>query len=144
MNIESYKYLWDGSEPEWILQYHDHIVWHIEFNFEGSGPNKNQIIQMHKIIPELHKEPLPVVYKILKGKHIYRTKEHYQNIEIKELERLCSELDFNFTTESKQIGGYLPISKDNYALLIEDEQIEKQVIKKMLESGVKVEIIHVD
>jgi hypothetical protein len=44
----------------------------------------------------------------------------------------------------EQAGGYLPISKDGHALLIEDEEVANKVHRKMIEAGVNIVEAHVD
>lgn len=144
MNIEEFKYLWDGSEPNWSLQHIDHVVWHLVIHFGEMGPSTHEIIKIRKIVPELKSKKVTSIYQELKGHSIYRTQEKYGNLESRKLSSQASELGLNVELESEQIGGYLPISKDNSALIIEDDCLAKMVVEKMIEAGVKVVDVHVD
>ncbi len=139
MNIEDYKYLWDGSQPGWALHYTDHVVWHLIFNFGYNGPGKKTIVKLHGFVPEFQNEKLPFVYKKVKGKSKYRTERYYEHIiEAKELERKAYDVGLNIELEPCQIGGYLPMYNRNIALAIDDDEMAKEIEKKMLEAGVKV------
>lgn len=144
MSIEEFKYLWDGSETGWFLQHTDHVIWHLIFYFEKTGPSKQELSKLHKIVPELKSLKITSIYNNLKGHSIYRTQETYGNIESRRLFEKASALGLNVDLECKQIGGYLPISKDNFALIIEDDNLANRVIEKMIEAGVEIIEIHVD
>jgi hypothetical protein len=144
MSIEDYKYLWDGSQPGWELQHHDHTDWYLVFEFTGSGPSKEEIANMHKCVPELREEKLPHVYRILKGTSSFRTSEPVGNIEAREMHRTARELDLKVTMEAQQISSYLPIYKEKQVLLIEDGDLSQQIAKKMIEAGVPVVEVHID
>ena len=144
MNIDEFKYLWDGSEPGWFLQHIDHVVWHLIIRFDKNGPSNQEMIKLHKIVPELSLKKVASIYKDLKGRSNYRTQENYGNLESRKLYSQATELGLNAELESEQNGGYLPISKDNLALIIEDHSLANMVVKKMVEAGVKIEEIHID
>ncbi len=144
MNIEKYKYLWDGSQPGWVLHHDNHVVWHLIFNFGDNGPEKDTIVKLHGFVPEFQNEKLPVVYKKVKGTSKYRTERYYGKIEAKELERKAVDLGLNIKLEHRQFDVYLPIYNNNIALAIDDDEIAKEVGKKMLEAGVKEIYTHVE
>jgi hypothetical protein len=144
MSIEEFKYLWDGTEPGWFLQHIDHVVWNLIIHFRESGPSNQEISKLYKIVPELSSKKITSIYKELKGHSIYRTQENYGNIESRRLYSQAIELGLNVELESKQIGGYLPISKDNSALIIKDDSLANMVVEKMIEAGVKIVEVHVD
>lgn len=144
MSIEEFKYLWDGSENGWFLQHTDRVVWHLIIHFGEMGPSNLEIRKLHKIVPELNSKKVTSIYKELKGHSSYRTQENYGNIESRALHSQAIELGLNVELESKQIGGYLPISIDNSALIIEDDSLANMVVKNMIEAGVKIVEVHVD
>jgi hypothetical protein len=144
MSIEEFKYLWDGSEPGWFLQHINHVVWHLIIHFGEMGPSNQEISKLHRIVPELKSKKVTSIYKELKGHSSYRTQEKYGNIESRTLYSQVSKLGLNVELESEQIGGYLPISKDNFALIIEDDSLVNMVVENMIEAGVKIVEVHVD
>ncbi|WP_299407268.1 hypothetical protein [Acaryochloris sp. IP29b_bin.148] len=144
MSIEEFKYLWDGSETGWFLQHIDRVEWRLIFYFGKTGPSNLELIKLHKIVPELKSLKITSIYNNLKGHAIYRTQEKYGNIESRRLFEQASALGLNVDLESKQVGGYLPISKDNCVLIIEDDNLANRVVGKMIEAGVEVVEIHVD
>jgi hypothetical protein len=115
------------------------------FNNSGEmGPSNLEISKLHKILPELNSKKITSIYTELKGHSIYRTQENYGNIESRALYSQAIELGLNVELESEQIGGYLPISIDNFALIIEDASLANIVVKNMIEAGVKIVEVHVD
>jgi len=138
MNIEQYKYLWDGSEEGWVLHHIDHVVWNITYLFSSEGPSKDEIVALRKVVPELKNQSLSVVLKKVKGVQDYKVSYPYGNIEAKRLEHEAANLGLKYKLNAVQIGGYLPVSKENIALLIEDDKTSAAVCKKMLEVGVPV------
>jgi hypothetical protein len=144
MSIEELKYLWDGSESGWCIYHIDHVVWHLIIHFGESGPSNQEISKLHKIVPELRSKKITSIYKELKGHSIYRTQENYGNMESRRLYSQSIELGLNVELQSEQIGGYLPISKDNSALIIEDDSLANMVVEKMIEAGVRIMEVHVD
>jgi hypothetical protein len=144
MSIKEFKYLWGGSEHGWFLQHIDHVLWHLIIHFGEMGPSNLEISKLHKILPELNSKKITSIYTELKGHSIYRTQENYGNIESRALYSQAIELGLNVELESEQIGGYLPISIDNFALIIEDASLANIVVKNMIEAGVKIVEVHVD
>jgi hypothetical protein len=138
MNIEKYKYLWDGSEEGWTLHHIDQVVWIITYLFSSKGPTKDEIIALHKLVPSFKDKSLSFVLKNVKCVREYKDEYQYGNIEAKRLEGEINVLGLNYKTEAVQAGSYLPVSKDNMALIIEDKQTSIAVSKKMLEAGVPV------
>jgi hypothetical protein len=138
MNIEQYKYLWDGSEEGWALHHTDHVVWNITYLFSPEGPSKDEIVKLRKVVPEFKNKALSLVLKKLKGVQDYTDESPYGNIEAKRLESVIGSLGLKYKMNAEQIGGYLPVSKDNMALLIEDEKTSITVCEKMIEAGVPV------
>jgi hypothetical protein len=145
MNIEQYKCLWDGSEEGWVLHHTDHVVWSITYLFSPEGPSKDEIVALRKVVPEFKNKSLSFVVKKLKGVQDYTDESPYGNIEAKILESEIGSLGLKCTMNAEQMGGYLPVSKNNMAVLIEDEKICIAVCEKMLEAGVPVKYhTHVD
>jgi hypothetical protein len=144
MSIEQFKYLWDGSEPGWFLKHIDRVVWHLIIYFEEIGPSKREMIDLHKILPELRFKNITLIYKELKGCLTYRTQESFGNVDSRALYSQAIELGLNVKLESKQIGGYMPISENNYALIIEDDNLARMVVDEMIKVGVKIVEVHVD
>lgn len=138
MSIEKYQYLWDGSDEGWVLHFTDHVVWYITYLFSSLGPSKDEIVALRKVVPEFKGRTLSDVLKMVKSVQDYKVENSYGNIEAKRLGGEIRNLGLKFKMEAVQIGGYLPVSKDNVALVIEDDQINIAVCKKMLEAGVPV------
>jgi hypothetical protein len=144
MSIEEFEYLWDGSERGWFLQHIDHVVWHLIIHFGEMRPSNLEISKLHKILPELNSKKITSIYTEIKGHSIYRTQENYGNLESRALYSQAVELGLNVELESEQIGGYLPISIDNFALIIENDSLASTVVKNMIEAGVKIVEVHID
>jgi hypothetical protein len=142
--MEEFKYLWDGSEPGWFLQRTDHIVWHLIIHFGETEPSKQEIVKLHQTVPELRSKTVTAIYQEMKGLSSYQTRETYGNIESRSLYAQLCEQGLNAELGSEQVGGYLPVSKDNCPLLIEDDGLAKIIVQKMIEAGVEIVEIYVD
>ena len=138
MSIEDYRYLWDGTEPGWMLQRFDHAECYLVFEFADGGPSSKEIMQMHKCLPELRKEKTSHVYRVLDKVPSYRTTESLGNIEAQNIRSTASKLGLNVAIEVEHNISYLPVFNEKQALLIDDEDLSKQVVKKMIEAGVPV------
>lgn len=74
----------------------------------------------------------------MKGIQTYEDEYLYGNIEARRLESAVRNRGLEYKLDSVQIGGYLPVSKENMTLIIEDDQTNIAVCKKMLDAGVPV------
>ena len=50
------EYLWDGSGVDWVLHHIDQTVWYLLFEFGVNGPEKEVIVKLHNLIPELQRD----------------------------------------------------------------------------------------
>lgn len=144
MSIDELKYLWDGSEPGWELAHVDSVEWHLTFDFDVAGPTQAEIINLRKVVPELMHLKLPLVYKELRGVAQYVTLQGFGNMEAHKLEAQARELNLRVKKEDKQTGGYLPVLNGKNALIIEDEELLRSVVEKMIAAGVNIIEIHAD
>mgnify|MGYP000521896895 CR=1 FL=1 len=144
MVLEEYKYLWDGSDNGWYLQYLESTSWFLIFRFSEEGPEKHELTKLHRLVPELKGKSLPFLYRKLKGQSEYCTEESYGNIEVRELENKSKDLFLNVQVKAIDSSGYLPMHRQGSALLIEDEHLSALITKKMIEEGVEVVVVHAD
>ncbi|MCO7223377.1 hypothetical protein [Pleionea sp. CnH1-48] len=138
MKLDDLEYLWDGSDPGWQLHRIDSQVWRLIFRFAQGGPSNQEIIALRKVVPEFKKMKLLEVVCLLKGEGYYDTPDIFNDKECNNMAALATNLGLKFEIITEQSIGYLPVSKDNYALLIEDEELSLVVCEKMLEAGVPV------
>lgn len=144
MSVDDYRYLWDGSEPGWTLQRFDRTAWSVSFDFPETGPTQASILALRKLLDELRDVPLPQVLRQLRGKSSYTLPRELGNIEVRQLMDAARELGLEVTTEAVDHSGYLPISADGVALIIEDDDLSTRVAERMLTEGVPITEVHVD
>ena len=144
MSIDDYKYLWDGSQPGWELQRIDKIIWRVVFKFGESGPSKKEIVDLHKLLPEFKSKSVTEVYKILYDQSFYQLQDMLGNIEARSIYEEASKLGIMVEIESIDDSDYLVVFKDDHALIIDDNELYKLVVQKMIDKNVKVNIVHID
>lgn len=144
MPIDEYRHLWDGSEPGWTLHRVEHIAWSVSFSFSETGPTPSEIVALRKLLDEFRNSSMPAVLQQLRGQSTYMMPYELGNIEMRQLVDSARELGLEVKAESIDRGGYLPVSSEGHALIIEDDDISAQVKERMIAAGVPITDVHVD
>lgn len=143
--LKEFAYLWDGTEPKWYLSHIQKSQWYFDISFAAPGATLKDIQKLRKILPELNALPLPECLKQLRNCTAFQTKRIYYNIEMHQIAEKLSASGFEFNAFAKVIDSYLPVRADSLGLLIEDDELKKIVVEKMLENGCEVkDTVHVD
>jgi len=142
--IDEYRYLWDGSEPGWRLRETDFTVHYISFCFGECGPSKADVLALRRLLDEFRDRPMHEVWNQLRGSESYTIPRDFTNLEMRSLVERAERAGLTVTLDGEQRGGYLPISADGGALIIEDDELAKAVAEKMIAAGVPVEHEHID
>ncbi|MCB9678209.1 MAG: hypothetical protein H6737_24120 [Alphaproteobacteria bacterium] len=138
-DLSELAYLWDGSDPGWVL----HRVDHFEFTVVVSVPvvNARVLATLRRVLWGLRdRRPAEVRQALSRGE--YRV-AHLGHIAHRQLCETLEAAGVAFHSEVVDLGGYLPV-KDGTALLIEDEKLGREVAERMLAAGVPVLEVHVD
>ncbi len=142
--IDAYRHLWDGSEPGWKIHHIERVMWRITFAFEGDGPTECEVAAMRILLDEFRNIPAVDVWRRLRGCASYTAANEQGNIDSRSLIDAALNLGLSARAEPIDRGGYIPVSPDGTALVIEDDEIAGQVTQKMIAAGIPVEIVHVD
>jgi hypothetical protein len=143
--LDEYRHMWDGTEPGWTLTRVDRLTWRVVFAFDPSGPTKAEVIRLRKLLKESQDVPTAEVWNCLRGATSYQAQEEFGNLDAKRLHGQATKAGLRATFTSRDEGGYLPISPLGMATIIEDDDMARQVIARMMEAGVSVKnITHVD
>ena len=87
---------------------------------------------------------MPAVLQQLRGQSTYALPHELGNIEMQQLVDTARELGLEVKAESIDRGGYLPVSSEGHALIIEDDDIAAQVEERMIAAGVPIADVHVE
>lgn len=142
--LQELAFLWDGSQPHWKLQHIDYALYWVTFLFAESGPTATEIIGIRKTLDEFRDQPMQQVLSKLRAKNSYKLLRSLTNLEMRSLVEEANEHGLKVTVDGRQTGGYVLISPDMMAFLIEDEKLRAAAIDRMIAAGVPVEHIHVD
>ncbi|MDC6171019.1 hypothetical protein [Paucibacter sp. XJ19-41] len=133
-----YKYLWDGSEPGWALAYIYRQCIKISLNFGGTGPSLKEIKSLRAIIPEYGELPATEVLTKLRT-HTSLDLGEFEPVEGRRISDAFRKQGLTVEAFTEDRSGYLPINElTNVALIIEDDEISRQVCAEALRLGLPV------
>ena len=144
MTIDTYKYLWDGSELGWALQYIERVIWKMEVHFVDGKPTKAELLVMHRLLPELRAQSISKVYACLAGESKYVSPNEYGSLEARKLSTEAKQAGLNVLLFSDDRSSYIPIKNGKTALVIDDGALAELVVKKMMDAGVPIKTVHID
>ena len=135
--VDSYQYLWDESE-EWALSAQYKSQDSLKINFAGNQATIQEIIALRKLLVAYRNIPVSEIKSLLKNK-----KEIdlgiISSMEAGWIISHAKKLNLKITATDASVTNYLPIHlKTNTALIIEDNDLAKKTIEKMLESGAPI------
>jgi hypothetical protein len=142
--LNDYQYLWDGTE-EWGLcaQYNSQSS--LKIIFAGSQATIAEIIALRKLLVGYRNTPVIEIKSFLKNKKEVEL-GILSSMEANRMINHAKQLNLEIVAIDVSVTDYLPIHlKNNTALIIEDDDLARRAIKKMLESGIAVtEHIEID
>ena len=144
MPIDEFSHLWDGSESGWTLHHYNRMEWTISFQFGDDGPTLAEISAMRNVLDDLRNQPVKSIWDKLRGKTSYLLSETLSNLEMRWLVDKADRASLRTSVEPVDRSGYLPVSLDGSAMIIEDDRLADEVARRMIEAGVPVQEIHVD
>lgn len=143
-DLGEYEYLWNGSEPRWHLLHFDKVVWTVVIHFPAAGPSINDVVALRRAFPSFGERPAAEVLRDVRGKVTLVAASDLSNIEHQDAVRRAGDAGLVVESRARQAGGFLPVSTDGHALLMENEEIARRVVEKMIAAGVDVEELHAD
>jgi hypothetical protein len=140
--LDFYQYLWDGSDEWSLFAIYEHSS-SLKIRFAGSQATIEEIIAVRKLIVAYQNTPAIEIKSLLKNKQEIDL-GIMPSIEARRLISEAKELTLSIVAIDASVTNYLPIhSISNTALIIEDDDLAKRVIEKMLKSGIPI-IEHIE
>jgi hypothetical protein len=133
--LNCYQYLWDGSD-EWGLMAIYNPQSSLKISFAGSQATIKEIIAVRKLIVAYQNTPA------IEIKSLFQNKQEIDlgimpSIEARRIIDRARQLNLEIIATDVSVTNYLPIHlKTNAGLIIEDDDLARRVIEKMLQSGV--------
>jgi hypothetical protein len=142
--LDSYQYLWDGSEEWCLIAMYEHSS-SLKIRFAGSQATIQEIIAVRKLIVAYQNTPASEIKSLLKDKQEIDL-GIMPSIEARRMISKAKELTLEIIATDVSVTEYLPINpRTSMALIIEDNDLAKRVVEKMIKSGVTVtEHIEID
>ncbi|WP_398496189.1 hypothetical protein [Variovorax sp.] len=67
-SIEEFSYLWDGSEPGWVVVHHSEDREVLQVVFADGGPSVSEVKALRSVVPDLAERAAAEVLALLRGK----------------------------------------------------------------------------
>ena len=141
--LDDYAYLWDGSDPGWRVRHIHHRVWRLEIVFGHDGPSTSEIRALRKLLPSLGSLPAREAFATLEGTPRYQLAEPVGAIERRWILDRTDALGLTVEATAEDLGSSIPVRNDE-VLLIEDDDVAREVVARMQAAGVRMEHIEVD
>jgi hypothetical protein len=134
--IDCYRYLWDGSE-DWVLNAYDRLQMSLTVSFAGDRATIQEIMALRKLITAYQNTPVIQIKSLLGDRKEIDIGVLYEREAYRILAR-AKELDLTIVSKRICTTYYIPIDRNNCALIIENDDLSKRVTAKMLEAGVPI------
>lgn len=141
--LDSVKYLWDGSEPGWRLQIAYRSEEHFTFLFSPNGPSLREIMALRRLLPELCEVPVARVFTLLKGQTRFARDVLLCSRAAWILRQAAAAEGLRFETVWKDCTSYLP-TRAGEAMLIRDDALARRIAERMIQAGVPVDHVAAD
>lgn len=135
---DKYKYLWDGSEPGWVLIYIYRQRTSVSLRFNSSGPSLQDIKNLRAIMSAYSELSVVEALAKFRGKELLSLGE-FESKEGLRISEACRDRGFAVEVVVEDISGYLPVNElADIALLIEDDEVRREVCAEALRFGLPV------
>ncbi len=136
--IHTYQYLWDGSQPGWVLTRLSGNYVDLSLKFELSGPSTRELMAVRRSVREFKSVPLNQIIEQLRGCSTYPL-GRFESKEARKVAASCINENLNVVEEIIDFPRFLPTNEiTNSVLLIEDNELAKRVYESALQHGVPV------
>lgn len=137
-SIERYSYLWDGSEPGWVLHRLNHQVVSLTLLFERSEPSVCEMKAIRLSVPAYHEMSVSPAVAELRGKRSINLGE-FESREARQIAEACRKQGLAVHEDTVDKSGFLMCNeKTNMCLLIEDDRLSEAVKDEALRRGIPV------
>jgi hypothetical protein len=139
--VEDYRFLWDGSEPGWILVHMSRQTVKLSLVFGDKGPDLRQVKAIRKAVLAYAALPASEALASLRG-HSSIDLGEFESREARSLARDCRDIDLVVQEQVIDHSGYsLFNEKNKVCLLIQDDALAKQVCEEALSRKLPVQYI---
>jgi hypothetical protein len=140
---EQYSYLWNGSQPGWVLLCIDGQRFKLTIEFAEGGPSAREFGAIRKVVPEFQALSLSSVIERLKAQSSLPLGE-FESSEARRLVQSCKDVGLTVTQLVRELPCYLLVNElTKSALLIEDDDLANRVKETALKRLVPVRHIEV-
>lgn len=143
-DLNEFSYLWDGSEPGWTLAKGSYTRWTIAVAFTSAGATVREVRALRLAVPELRSQTASAVFSAVRGVRSIVVADSVGNTACRELMQALERNGLRATATAKVTHCGLPISKDQIALIIEDDDLALAVAERMEKEGVPVHQVEED
>ncbi len=138
---DDYAYLWNGSQPGWVLLRISRQTHSIAITFAAGGPTLREVATLRSVAPSFSAMPASEAFAALKGKSRVALGE-FESMEGRLLAERCKLHGLTVESTVNDKSGHLPFNeKDNQCLLIEDNTLSEAVCQRAISQGIRVKHI---
>lgn len=140
-HIEDYAYLWDGTDPGWIILDTCQQYAEVSLVFSAQGPSLRDVADVRSTLPAYAQKTATEVWTDLKG----RARLPLGTLELREARELadrCLRLGLTIEIVARDASSRLPYHESRkLALVIEDAELSESVCRTAIEHGVRIDRI---
>jgi hypothetical protein len=144
-DLAALAYLWDGSEPEWSLRELRRQERRLVIVFEASGATARDLASLREVFDEFRDRPAQELWEELSGNGRIAIERVYSPKDVERVVDAATARGLKVELSARESIGYVPVNTHTQsALLIEDDELAREVAERMLAAGVACEIADVD
>ena len=138
---KQYQYLWDGSQPGWVLKRsHGHYV-DLSLTFNFSGPSNGELMAVRRAVSEYKSLPFSEVIAQLRDRQSLPL-GRFVSDEARAIVAACRQEGLCVAEEVINAARYVPTNEiTGTVLLIEDDVVANQVFSFAVQNGVPVRLV---
>lgn len=136
--IRSYQYLWDGSQPGWVLTRLNGTYVELSLMFEQTGPSAQELMAVRRSVPEFKSLPLNQVIERLRGRSNFFL-GRFESRQASRVAEACCNEGLSVLEKIPDAPRFLPTNeRTNSVLIIEDDELAMRVYDSALQHGIPV------
>lgn len=137
-SIEHYRYLWDGTKPEWVLVHLNCQAVSLGLVFGSSGPSLDEVTRVRRAVPAFTQLTTSELLAKFRGQSFVDLGE-FESSDAHRIAKFCRTSGLQVREQVQDRSRYVPLNeKTNACLIIEDDGLSKEVCKEALKQGIRV------
>lgn len=138
---ERYKYLWDGSEPGWVLIRMNRETTLLTVEFQSDSPSPSEIKTLREVVPSFRCLSATEAFTRLRGTKFSEIGE-FESREAQQITKACRLRGMKLLERVIDHSDYLPFNENRKSgLIIDDNELCKKVCELAIRNGVPVKHI---